>query len=67
MNQKETVATGTNISVHNWILTFQMGETRLIPQNLTYKEILEYGLTRFEYSFAKEGDKVRRICSFCRR
>lgn len=60
----------TRITVHDWLQSFQMGETRRIPSNMDNpKEEAYYAFKRFGYSLKidKEAGTITRYCPCCKR
>lgn len=53
------------MSVHNWLLSFQIGETRKIPSNCVGNELKYYARARFGYHMRIAGDKITRFCPAC--
>ena len=55
-------------TVHNWILSFQYGEEREVPENCDKASVKEYGATRFGYTFQDVGEnRIKRVCPKCSR
>lgn len=62
----------TETTVHNWLQSFDLGESRFIPSNcLSEAKILnmiEYAESEFEYTMVRDGIyKLKRICCHCER
>jgi len=56
------------MSVHDWIKSFQLGEARQLPANVTASDVCSYGWHRFGYVFVLEAERtIKRVCPECRR
>ncbi len=56
-------------TVYLWIKSFGLGETRKIPANVRFNDILGEGYQRWGYMFKwnREKNEVTRICPTCLR
>lgn len=61
--------TTNEVAVITWIKSFKLGETRKIPKNVLFNDILSEGLRRWGYNFVwnRKEDKVTRVCPTCHR
>lgn len=54
-------------TVHDWVESFALGESKPMPTNCIAKELIEYGYSRFNYRLVRNGNFLKRICPTCGR
>ena len=56
------------MTVHNFLLGLQLGQTVKIPSNCTFGDLKDYAATRFGYYLQRVGESsMKRVCPTCGR